>query len=89
MLSTPVLFGPGCMPGENSFVHDGQANEQWSGYGFFLSGCDGTPASKYRVIAVPVDSDGEMKMFCADDSGSAKAVSRPGSSPCFSRGRNK
>ena len=50
------------------------------------SGCDGTPASKYRVTAVPTDSDAGMKTFCADESGILKFVTGGKSSSCFSRG---
>lgn len=86
-LSTLFSADPGAAPGENGSVYDpGQANDEWSGYRFALSGCNGTPASKYRITATPVDSDGEMKMFCADDSGIVKALSSTRSSSCFSRG---
>ncbi len=84
MLATPE---PGAAQGEAGFVYDpGQGSEEWSGYRFALSGCDGTPAAKYRITAVPLDSDSEMKMFCADESGSVKSVSGAKSSTCFSRG---
>jgi hypothetical protein len=86
-LATLFSSDPNATPGENSFVYDpGQEKEQWSGYRFALSGCDGTPASKYRITAMPVDSDGDIKMFCADDSGTVKAFSGTRSSSCFSRG---
>jgi len=83
-----VLFGSERDAGENRFVYDpGRANEEWSGYRFALSGCDGTPASKYRITAMPVDSDEDIKMFCADDSGTVKALLGTRSSSGFSRGK--
>ena len=83
-LGTPE---PGAAPGEAGIVYDpGQGSEEWSGYRFALSGCDGSPAAKYRITAVPMGSDSEMKMFCADESGMVKSVSGAKSSACFSRG---
>lgn len=86
-MSTLFSSDPNATPGENSFAYDPRrANEEWSGYRFALSGCDRTPASKYRITAMPVDSDGDIKMFCADDSGTVKALLGTRSSSCFSRG---
>lgn len=64
----------------------GNVNEESNGYRVALSGCEGTPASKYRLTAVPVDSDSAMKAFCADESGTIKSVPADKKSSCFSRG---
>jgi hypothetical protein len=88
-LATILAPEPGAMPGENGFVYDpGQGNEEWSGYRFALMGCDGSPAAKYRITAVPLESDAGMKTFCADESGAFKFVSTGKSSSCFSRGQS-
>ncbi|HEY6370224.1 MAG TPA: hypothetical protein VIX37_06575 [Candidatus Sulfotelmatobacter sp.] len=84
-----VAAEPGAMPGESGFVYDpGQGNEEWSGYRFALTGCDGTPAAKYRITAVPIESDAGIKTFCADESGAFKFVTTGKSSSCFSRGQS-
>jgi len=65
----------------------GLGNEESSGYRFAISECEGTPASKYLVTAVPMDSDATSKTFCADESGTLKFVVGGKSSTCFSRGQ--
>jgi hypothetical protein len=75
-------------PGENGALYDpGQGNEEWNGYRFSLTGCDGSPAAKYRITAVPTDSDAGMKTFCADESGTTKFVLDEKPAACFSRGK--
>src|ERR1700758_3311045 len=72
-----TLFSPdsGNVPTEAGFVFDpGQGNEEWNGYRFTLSGCDQAPATKFRLTAVPVDSESDAKMFCVDESGTAKSL---------------
>jgi len=87
-LATLVASEPGAQPGESGFVYDpGQGNEEWSGYRFGLTGCEGTPAAKYRITAMPLESDAGMKTFCADESGAFKFVTTGKSSSCFSRGQ--
>ena len=87
-LATLVAAEPGAMPGESGFVYDpGQGNEEWSGYRFALTGCEGTPAAKYRITAVPLESDAGMKTFCADESGAFKFVTTGKSWSCFTRGQ--
>ena len=62
-------------------------NEERSGYLFSLSGCEGAPASKYRLMAVPVDPESTMKVFCADESGTIKFVAGDNKAGCFSDGK--
>jgi len=83
--SLSVLFAPTTIAGEADYGA-GFANEESSGYRFSLSGCDGTPASKYKLMAVPVDSDSEMKVFCADQSGVMKFIDGDKRSNCLSSG---
>jgi hypothetical protein len=72
---TPTSFDPG------------QGSEEWNGYRFTLNGCGGTPASKYRLAAVPIDSDSTGKTFCADESGKIRFVTSGKPSTCFSGGQ--
>jgi len=71
----------------NASFDPGQGSEQWNGYRFTLNGCGGTPASKYRLAAVPIDSDSTGKTFCADESGKIKFVTSGKASSCFSSGQ--
>jgi len=76
---TPAEEGAPSYPAE-------AANEASNGYRFALTGCAGTPASKFRVTAAPTDSDAGLKTFCADESGTLKFVTGGKSSNCFSLG---
>jgi len=83
-LSTPE---PSATPGEGGSVYDpGQGSQEWSGYRFEITGCEGSPASKFRITAVPLDSDANVKMFCADESGTVKSLAGTKTSACFTRG---
>lgn len=62
------------------------ANEESNGYRFTLSGCDGPPASKYRLTATPLEADTEMKVLCVDESGTIKSVTTEKKSACFTSG---
>jgi len=88
--SLPDLFArdTGTVPGEDGNIYDpGQAGDEWSGYRFTLSGCDGNPPSKYRIAAEPAEPDSEMKTFCSDESGIVKSVAGGKGSTCFNRGK--
>ena len=63
------------------------AKDESNGYRFSLSGCNGKPATKYHLAAIPIDPDSEMKAFCLDQSGTLKSVAAPDSSTCFSQGK--
>lgn len=62
------------------------ANEESSGYRFTITGCSGTPASKYRLLAAPLDPESEAKVFCADESGKIRSIAADKKSKCFSQG---
>jgi len=61
--------------------------DESNGYRFTLSGCSGKPATKYRVSAIPIDAESEMKAFCADQSGSVKSIPSSDSTSCLSQGK--
>jgi hypothetical protein len=63
------------------------AGDESSGYHFSLSGCDGNPASKFQVTAVPTESDSGMKAFCADESGTVRFDPKGKGDSCLSRGQ--
>lgn len=75
------------MEGGGAYYSPDYANEESGGYRFAISGCEGTPASKYRLTAVPIDSDSTLKTFCSDESGTVKFVTGGKTSTCFSRGQ--
>jgi hypothetical protein len=63
------------------------AADESSGYHFSLAGCDGTPASKFHITAVPTESDSGMKAFCADESGTVRFEVNGKGASCLSRGQ--
>lgn len=78
----------GAAPGQiPQYMDPGQANEEWNGYRITLSECQGTPATKYRLLAVPADPDSTSKTFCSDESGKVKFVQGGKSAACFSHGQ--
>jgi hypothetical protein len=62
------------------------ATDESNGYRFSLTGCTEKPATKYRLKAVPVDTDAEIKAFCVDESGALKSIPAANSSKCFTQG---
>jgi hypothetical protein len=62
-------------------------SEDSNGYHFALAGCEGKPALKYGLTAVPVDTKIGMKAFCVDESGTLRSVAADKHSNCFSRGQ--
>ncbi len=65
----------------------GFAGNDSSGYHFALSGCAGTPASKFQVTAVPTESDSGMKAFCADETGTVRFEVDGKGAACLSHGQ--
>jgi hypothetical protein len=65
--------------GGYSLVSPELASGQANGYVFSITGCDGPPATKFRVGAVPADADAGMRTFCIDQSGGALRFSTDGS----------
>ena len=68
------------------YFDPGQGNTEWNGYRFAVQGCDGSPATKFQLTAVPVDSSSGMKTFCGDESGTVKATAVPKIAECFANG---
>jgi hypothetical protein len=87
-------IGYGCTLGALYSNTEGEPNaspslgkDESNGYRFSLSGCNGKPATKYRLTAIPIDPDSEMRAFCLDQSGTLKSVAASNSSTCFSHGK--
>ncbi|MGA7401400.1 MAG: hypothetical protein WCC99_06635 [Candidatus Sulfotelmatobacter sp.] len=58
-----------------------------NGYHFAISGCEGNPASRFQVTAVPLESDSEIKAFCTDESGTVRFDAGGRGSVCLNRGQ--
>lgn len=58
-----------------------------AGYHFALSGCTGTPAAKFQITAVPLESDSGLKAFCADESGTSRFDTQGRGGACLSQGQ--
>jgi hypothetical protein len=67
--------------------NSGLVEGEFAGYHVALSGCEGSPASKFQVTAVPAESDAGMKTFCADESGSVRFLMNGKGAACLSRGQ--
>lgn len=65
----------------------GQGNEEWNGYRFTISGCDGTPATKFRIAAIPIDPEMDLKAYCDDQSRTLKFSADGNPSTCFREGQ--
>lgn len=87
--SLSAVFAQDAQPGENGggSIDPGQGASDWNGYTFALTGCDGNPAAKYRISAVPDDADAGSKTFCIDQSGITKFVVNEKPSTCFRSGK--
>jgi hypothetical protein len=64
----------------------GFASEEAGGYHFALFGCSRSPATKYRIVALPLDTDSHVKMFCTDQAGVVKSAAVGNPADCFRSG---
>lgn len=62
------------------------ASGKKNGYLFTLSGCDGPPASRFRLTAVPVLPDVGWRAYCLDERGEIRAVTDGKGASCWSSG---
>jgi type IV pilus assembly protein PilA len=58
-----------------------------NGYIFQLSGCDGSPASRYHVTAVPADPASGTRIFCSDESAVIRFSGDGKAESCLSTGQ--
>jgi cytochrome c5 len=58
-----------------------------NGYVFALSGCDGNPATRYSVSAVPADPSSGTRAFCSDESAVIRFSPDGKAGSCLSAGK--
>ncbi|MGA9967504.1 MAG: hypothetical protein WBQ10_20065 [Terriglobales bacterium] len=58
-----------------------------NGYLFAFSGCDGTPASRYSVTAVPADPTSGTRAFCSDESAVIRSSADGKATSCLAIGK--
>jgi hypothetical protein len=58
-----------------------------NGYVFALSGCNGAPASKYSITAVPADPSSGTRAFCSDESAVIRFSADGKADSCLAVGR--
>ena len=86
--SLAQLFAPPAGNTQDSSFYDSYyLSEESNGYHFSLTGCGGSPASKYAISAVPMDSASSMQSFCSDQSGTMRWVAEGNTSSCVSDGQ--
>jgi len=61
-------------------------SEESYGFRFAISGCNGVPAAKFQITAVPEDPDSGMKAFCANASGKVRFANDGTAATCLSAG---
>jgi hypothetical protein len=85
------LFGRGEAPGAPDQSAEASASgfaaADANGYHFAISGCEGSPASRFQVTAVPLESDSESKAFCTDESETVRFDAGGKGSVCLNRGQ--
>ncbi len=83
-------MGAGGGPNEHQamLIDPRLAQGRKNGYVFNLSGCSGTPASGYRITAVPVDSVSGTRAFCSDESGAIRFSDDGKASSCLTAGKS-
>jgi hypothetical protein len=84
---TCALVDLGSKGGLYSMVGPELASGQANGYVFAITGCDGPPATKFRVGAVPSDPDAGMRTFCADQSGTLRFSTDGSAKNCLRSGQ--
>jgi hypothetical protein len=63
------------------------ASGKKNGYVFALGGCDGTPASRYNITAVPADPSAGTRAFCSDDSAAIRFSADGNANSCLTIGK--
>jgi hypothetical protein len=80
-------FGGGA-PNEHQamLIPSGLAGGKKSGYQFTLSGCTGTPATGFHLVAVPGGNSFGRHAYCADQSGTIRHSADGNPDACFASG---
>jgi type IV pilus assembly protein PilA len=82
-------MGAGSGPTEHQamMIDPRLAGGRKNGYVFALSGCDGTPASRYSITAVPADPSSGTRAFCSDESAVIRFSADGKANSCLSIGK--
>lgn len=80
-------FGGG-EPNEHQamLIASGLAGGKKYGYVFTLSGCTGTPAAAFHVVAAPAGSSFGRRAFCSDQSGAIRSSADGNPATCLASG---
>ncbi|HMB83126.1 MAG TPA: hypothetical protein VKI40_03650, partial [Terriglobales bacterium] len=84
---TCALVDLGSKDGLYSLVDPELAGGQENGYVFSITGCDGPPATKFQVGAIPADPDAGMRTFCIDQSGALRFSTDGSAKSCMRSGQ--
>jgi hypothetical protein len=89
VLSDLSGMGGGTGPTEHQamLIDPRLASGKKSGYVFKLSGCDGTPATRYNITAVPADPNSGTRAFCSDESAVIRFSMDGKGESCLSAGK--
>lgn len=79
--------GGGVTESQAMLVDPRLASGRKNGYVFALSGCDGTPASRYSVTAMPAVSNSGARAFCSDESAVIRFSADGKANSCLSAGQ--
>jgi hypothetical protein len=63
------------------------ASGKKAGYVFALTGCTGSPSSKFQIVAVPATSGAGARAFCSNEAGLIRYASDGQSVTCVTSGR--
>ncbi len=67
-------------------INSGLASGKWRGYSFTLSQCNGAPANKFQLTAVPIGEAYGRRAFCADQSGVIRSSADGTAASCLGSG---
>jgi len=79
--------GGGATEHQGMLIDPRLASGKKNGYVFALSGCDGTPASRYSITAVPADPTAGTRAFCSDESAVIRFSLDANGNSCHSMGK--
>lgn len=79
--------GSGVTEHQAMLIDPRMASGKKNGYIFALSGCDGTPASRYSVTAAPADPSSGIRAFCSDESAVIRFSPDGKANSCVSLGK--
>jgi hypothetical protein len=79
--------GSGATEHQAMLIDPRLASGKKNGYVFALSGCDGTPASRYSITAVPADPSSGTRAFCSDESAVIRVSADGKANSCLNLGK--